>query len=148
MLENVVCEMTSILSGCQCVLMESEFATPVGWIANYDQIKKAFRLHDWWLVTDLFHGIEHAWCNGVEILFPIKLCLQWAIHTIWWRLDLTYFLACDLTWPNWINILSWCWWNFLTSSNQITQIGSCDRSRIQVPDPGGTGVWPGWKWLS
>ena len=42
-----------------------------------------------------------------------------------------------------INILSWCWWNFLTSANQITQIGSCDRSRIHVPDLGGTGVWPG-----
>ena len=40
-------------------------------------------------------------------------------------------------------ILSWCWWNFLTSANQIAQIGSCDRSRIHVPDLGGTGVWPG-----
>ena len=40
-------------------------------------------------------------------------------------------------------ILSWCWWNFLASANQIAQIGSCDRSRIQVPDLGGTGVCPG-----
>ena len=32
---------------------------------------------------------------------------------------------------------------FLTSANQIAQIGSCDRSRIHVPDLGGTGVWPG-----
>ena len=40
-------------------------------------------------------------------------------------------------------ILSWCWWNFLTSANQIAQIGSCDRSRIYVSDLGGTGVWPG-----
>ena len=39
-------------------------------------------------------------------------------------------------------ILSWCWWNFLTSANQIAQIGSCDRSRIHVPDLGGMGVWP------
>ena len=45
-------------------------------------------------------------------------------------------------------ILSWCWWNFLPSANQIAQIGSCDRSRIHVPDLGGTGVWPGKKWLS
>ena len=37
----------------------------------------------------------------------------------------------------------WCWWNFLTSANQIAQIGSCDRSRIHVPDLDGTGVWPG-----
>ena len=43
------------------------------------------------------------------------------------------------------NIPSWCWWNFLTSANQIAQIGSCDRSRIHVPDLGGTGVWPGKK---
>ena len=28
-------------------------------------------------------------------------------------------------------ILSWCWWNFLTSANQIAQIGSCDRSRMK-----------------
>ena len=40
-------------------------------------------------------------------------------------------------------ILSWCWWNLLTTANQIAQIGSCDRSRIHVPDLGGTGVWPG-----
>ena len=40
-------------------------------------------------------------------------------------------------------IISWCWWNFLTSANQIVQIGSCDRSRIHVPDLGGMGVWPG-----
>ena len=25
------------------------------------------------------------------------------------------------------HILSWCWWNFLTSANQIAQIGSSDR---------------------
>ena len=41
------------------------------------------------------------------------------------------------------SILSWYWWNFLTSANQIAQIGSCDRSRIHVPDLVGTGVWPG-----
>ena len=41
------------------------------------------------------------------------------------------------------DIISWCWWHFLTSANQIAQIGSCDRSRIHVPDLGGTGVWPG-----
>ena len=41
------------------------------------------------------------------------------------------------------DILSWYWWNLLTSANQIAQIGSCDRSRIHVPDLGGTGVWPG-----
>ena len=43
----------------------------------------------------------------------------------------------------WYYILSWCWWNFLTSANQIAQIGSCDRSGMHVPDLGGTGVWPG-----
>ena len=32
----------------------------------------------------------------------------------------------------WI-ILSWCWWNLLTSANQITQIGSCERLRIMSP---------------
>ena len=32
---------------------------------------------------------------------------------------------------------------FPKSANQIAQIGSCDRSRIHVPDPSGTGVWPG-----
>ena len=32
---------------------------------------------------------------------------------------------------------------FLASANQIAQIGSCYRSRIHVPDLGGTGVWPG-----
>ena len=40
-------------------------------------------------------------------------------------------------------ILSWCLWNLLTSANQINQIWSCDRSRILIPDVGGTGVWPG-----
>ena len=40
-------------------------------------------------------------------------------------------------------ILSWCWWNSLISVNQVAQIGSRDRSRIHVPDQGGTGVWPG-----
>ena len=29
---------------------------------------------------------------------------------------------------------------FLTSAYEIAQIGSCDRSRIHVPDLGGTGV--------
>ena len=33
--------------------------------------------------------------------------------------------------------------NLLTSTNQIAQIRSCDRSRIHVPDLGVTGVWPG-----
>ena len=42
-----------------------------------------------------------------------------------------------------IIILSWSWWNLLTSANQIAQIWSCDRSRIHVFDLGGTGVWPG-----
>ena len=43
----------------------------------------------------------------------------------------------------WGHILSWCWWNFLTSANQIAQNGSCHSSRIHVPDLGVTGVWPG-----
>ena len=51
--------------------------------------------------------------------------------------------ALDNRAPEWSQILSWCWWNFLTSANQIAQIGSCDRSRIHVTDLGGTGVWPG-----
>ena len=40
-------------------------------------------------------------------------------------------------------ILSWCWWNSLTSANQIAQIGSWDRSGNHVPDLGGTGADPG-----
>ena len=55
----------------------------------------------------------------------------------------------DSRWVNlslhWNGILSWCWWNLLTSANHIAQTGSCDRSRIYVPDLGGTGVWPGKK---
>ena len=31
----------------------------------------------------------------------------------------------------------------MTLANQIAQIGLCDRSRIHVPNLGGTGVWPG-----
>ena len=42
-------------------------------------------------------------------------------------------------------ILSWCWWDLVTSANQIAQNGSCDRSRIHNHDLGGTGVWPGKK---
>ena len=30
----------------------------------------------------------------------------------------------------------------MTSADQIAQKGSCDRSRIHVPDLGGTGVLP------
>ena len=45
----------------------------------------------------------------------------------------------------WMNILSWCWWDLVTSANQIAQNGSCDRSRIHNHDLGGTGVWPGKK---
>ena len=60
-----------------------------------------------------------------------------------WKLQ----LRCSLHFqkPHQSDILSWCWWNFLTSANQITQIGSCDRSRIHVPDLRGTDVWPGKK---
>ena len=49
----------------------------------------------------------------------------------------------EITDGAWMSILSGCWWNFLTSANQIVQIGSRDRSRIHVPDQGGTAVWPG-----
>ena len=44
-----------------------------------------------------------------------------------------------------LRILSWCWWDLVTSANQIAQNGSCDRSRIHNHDLGGTGVWPGKK---
>ena len=30
----------------------------------------------------------------------------------------------------------------MTSANQVVQIGSCDKSKIHVPDLVGTGVWP------
>ena len=39
-----------------------------------------------------------------------------------------------------VHIPSKCWWNLPTSTNQIAQIGSNDRSRIHVHDRGGTGV--------
>ena len=44
--------------------------------------------------------------------------------------------------PTWIHILPLCWWNLLTSANQIARRGSCDRSRIHVHELGGAGVWP------
>ena len=52
-----------------------------------------------------------------------------------------------LSQPQCVNciILSWCWWDLVTSANQIAQNGSCDRSRIHNHDLGGTGVWPGKK---
>ena len=38
--------------------------------------------------------------------------------------------------------MPWCWWNLLTSANHIPQIRSHERSSINIPDLGGTDVWP------
>ena len=78
-----------------------------------------------WCLSDIFHAKD---------LFTIQSMGTISTNTLSIRI--------------WLVILSWCWWNFLTSANLIAQIGSCDRSRIHVPDLGGTGVWPGKKWLS
>ena len=68
---------------------------------------------------------------------------QWVCVTIW-ELMMSSKMFAKISWnltaPRvLLDILSWCWWNFLTSANQIAQIGSYDRSRIHVPDLGGTG---------
>ena len=39
-----------------------------------------------------------------------------------------------------LTIPSWCWWNVPTSVNQISQIGSCNRSNIHLIYLGGRGV--------
>ena len=56
-----------------------------------------------------------------------------------------YIKMADLKYYTVSIILSWCWWDLVTSANQIAQNGSCDRSRIHNHDLGGTGVWPGKK---
>ena len=94
--------------------------------------------------------------NDVTVLDD---CTERGLATIWYINDMSYkwiiliyplsikncTVKIKLILKNGISppILSWCWWNFLTSANQIAQIGSCDRSRIHVPDLGRTGVWPG-----
>ena len=69
----------------------------------------------------------------------------WLINSVseehvFWKMVITY--AKGVTYL-WIWIISWCWWNLLTSANHIAQIASCDRSRIHAPDLGRTGVCPG-----
>ena len=104
-----------------------------------------------------------AWECNCHILFmkAFIFSTSWIIASCWWQCNQkrmilpskSFMILLLLHWydvriRNWLSILSWCWWNFLTSANQIAQIVSCDRSRIHVPDLGGTGVWPGKKWLS
>ena len=73
-------------------------------------------------------GLSRTWCQAIACWFLVDWNLEYKSH---------YYLVVLPV------ILSWCWWNLLTSANQITQIGSCNRSRIHVPDLGGMGVWPG-----
>ena len=95
-----------------------------------------------WIKSRMWSHIKHfdismhgIYCMAL-IINVIKLQFGWIL------------LMLSMSWSSGVcewYILSWCWWNLLTSANQIAQIGSCDRSRIHVPDLGGTGVWPGKK---
>ena len=87
------------------------------------------------------HAFEYFIFRSVTIAQRYRLYEQFSCIIIELCIQITFVRML-------LNILSWCWWNFRTSANQIAQIGSCDRSRIHGPDLRGTGVWPGKKWLS
>ena len=82
----------------------------------------------------------HIRINSLNDLNRFCLINSVSEEQVFWKMVITY--AKGVTYL-WIWIISWCWWNLLTSANHMAQIASCDRSRIHAPDLGRTGVCPG-----